>query len=88
MNTTRNFMDTLSPIQRIAIRKLKGDPDYVASGIDKRTIISLVKRELIENTSGEDYVLTPAGELAFKQIKATGDGPEHLKQMFRIKIRR
>jgi len=65
--------------QKQAIRNIKDNPDAI--DIHKHTVNSLVKKGFIEHDSGQDYLLTPAGEWAYKTIMASGDGPEALKEM-------
>jgi hypothetical protein len=77
----------LSTAQRIAIRHFKTNTKSGprATGIANSTVASLLRRRLIEEADGFGgrYKLTAAGERAYNQIMASGDGPEGLKALFR-----
>lgn len=77
-------MRSMSVVQREAIRSIADNPD--AEMIDPRTLRALLDRGLIKHLDATDYTLTARGRVAFKRIMATGDGPEQLKEHFRIRI--
>lgn len=74
-------MSVLTVTQRKAIRRLYDEP---GAKVAAPTIHALTKRGLVRGEEGVGPVLTATGQAAYDRIMESGDGPEDLKEMFRV----
>lgn len=72
-------MTSLTPTMRTAIRDIHdGNGDRVSG----RTMTALSARNLVTISVLTGPALTVLGKSAYRDIMASGDGPEDLKEMF------